>query len=259
MYNAIRSPLMQLAKDDIRVGSHNAASNGNGNGNGKSKSNLDAPVAISTFIPAAAVKPASSTPAPAAKSAPASTPAPAAKSAPASTPAPVAKSAPVAPAPAPAPVAKSAPVAPAPAPAPVAKSAPVAPAPAPIPVPSTQERAEEITSYIRERAEEITKLIQERCLWQFHSRAWDREENINGVLTKTSEILTGKNVTLETLIDRGFYADGKILAYDLTTKFSWLNQMDNEQKKTVIEFARERLLEIVVTNSLNGELHHSLY
>jgi len=244
MYNAIRSPLMQLAKDDIRVGSHNAASNGNGNGNGKSKSNLDAPVAISTFIPAAAVKPASSTPAPAAKSAPASTPAPAAKSAPASTPAPVAK---------------SAPVAPAPAPAPVAKSAPVAPAPAPIPVPSTQERAEEITSYIRERAEEITKLIQERCLWQFHSRAWDREENINGVLTKTSEILTGKNVTLETLIDRGFYADGKILAYDLTTKFSWLNQMDNEQKKTVIEFARERLLEIVVTNSLNGELHHSLY
>ena len=244
MYNAIRSPLMQLAKDDIRVGSHNAASNGNGNGNGKSKSNLDAPVAISTFIPAAAVKPASSTPAPAAKSAPASTPAPAAKSAPASTPAPVAK---------------SAPVAPAPAPASVAKSAPVAPAPAPIPVPSTQERAEEITSYIRERAEEITKLIQERCLWQFHSRAWDREENINGVLTKTSEILTGKNVTLETLIDRGFYADGKILAYDLTTKFSWLNQMDNEQKKTVIEFARERLLEIVVTNSLNGELHHSLY
>jgi len=235
---------MQLAKDDIRVGSHNAASNGNGNGNGKSKSNLDAPVAISTFIPAAAVKPASSTPAPAAKSAPASTPAPAAKSAPASTPAPVAK---------------SAPVAPAPAPASVAKSAPVAPAPAPIPVPSTQERAEEITSYIRERAEEITKLIQERCLWQFHSRAWDREENINGVLTKTSEILTGKNVTLETLIDRGFYADGKILAYDLTTKFSWLNQMDNEQKKTVIEFARERLLEIVVTNSLNGELHHSLY
>ncbi|WP_228013032.1 V-containing nitrogenase subunit delta, partial [Nostoc edaphicum] len=125
--------------------------------------------------------------------------------------------------------------------------------------PQVQLQAKEIASYIQDRAAEVTKLIQERCLWQFHSRAWDREENINGVLNMAAQILTGEKVVLETLIDRGFYADAKILSADLEIRFSWLNSMENSQKKAVLEYVKAMLIDIVITKSKNGELHYSLY
>ncbi|WP_414516786.1 V-containing nitrogenase subunit delta, partial [Nostoc sp. PCC 9305] len=125
--------------------------------------------------------------------------------------------------------------------------------------PQVQVQAKEIALYIQDRAAEVTKLIQERCLWQFHSRAWDREENINGVLNKTAQILTGEKVVLETLIERGFYADAKILAADLEIRFAWLNSMENSQKKAVLEAVKGMLVDIVITKSKNGELHYSLY
>ncbi|MHC5674537.1 V-containing nitrogenase subunit delta, partial [Nostoc sp.] len=125
--------------------------------------------------------------------------------------------------------------------------------------PQVQVQAKEIASYIQERAGEVTKLIQERCLWQFHSRAWDRQENINGVLNMAAQILTGEKVVLETLIDRGFYADAKILSADLEIRFSWLNSMENSQKKAVLESVKAMLIDIVITKSKNGELHYSLY
>ncbi|MEH1982429.1 MAG: V-containing nitrogenase subunit delta, partial [Nostoc sp.] len=125
--------------------------------------------------------------------------------------------------------------------------------------PQVQVQAKEIASYIQERAAEVTKLIQERCLWQFHSRAWDREENINGVLNMAAQILTGEKVVLETLIERGFYADAKILSADLEIRFAWLNSMENSQKKAVLEAVKAMLIDIVITKSKNGELHYSLY
>ncbi|MEH1888244.1 MAG: V-containing nitrogenase subunit delta, partial [Nostoc sp.] len=125
--------------------------------------------------------------------------------------------------------------------------------------PQVQQQANEIALYIQERAAEVTKLIQERCLWQFHSRAWDREENINGVLNKTAQILTGEKVVLDTLIERGFYADAKILSADLEIRFSWLSKMENSQKKAVLESVKAMLVDIVITKSKNGELHYSLY
>ncbi|MBW4616057.1 MAG: V-containing nitrogenase subunit delta [Desmonostoc vinosum HA7617-LM4] len=122
-----------------------------------------------------------------------------------------------------------------------------------------QQPAKEIASYIQERTEEITSLIQQRCLWQFHSRSWDREENISGVLGLAAKILTGEQVVLETLIDRAFYADAKLLVNDLENKFQWLTKMDNVQKKAVLESVKHKLIDIAITKSLNGELHHSLY
>ncbi|MEH2455936.1 nitrogenase vanadium-iron protein, alpha chain [Nostoc sp.] len=125
--------------------------------------------------------------------------------------------------------------------------------------PQIQQQANEIALYIQQRAAEVTKLIQERCLWQFHSRAWDREENINGVLNMSAQILTGEKVVLDTLIQRGFYADAKILSADLEIRFSWLSKMENSQKKAVLESVKAMLIDIVITKSKNGELHYSLY
>jgi V-containing nitrogenase delta subunit len=122
-----------------------------------------------------------------------------------------------------------------------------------------QQKSAEIASYIKDRTEEVTSLIQQRCLWQFHSRSWDREENINGVLGQAAKILTGEKVVLETLFDRAFYADAKILVADLESKFQWLSKMENSQKKVILESVKHKLIDIAITKSLNGELHHSIY
>ncbi len=107
---------------------------------------------------------------------------------------------------------------------------------------------------MRERIDELSLFIQERCLWQFHSRSWDREENINGVLNKLAEILTGENIALETLQDKCFYADARILALEIKSRLTWVDGIDGAQLKTVIDGVKEKLLDITVTRSLNAEL-----
>ncbi|WP_292721148.1 nitrogenase vanadium-iron protein, alpha chain [Nostoc sp. JL34] len=223
MYNAIYSPLMKLAKDDIR-GEQNLSST-NGNGNGKATKELSEQV---VSLVQQQVKEATSQVQKPAKEAAPQVKQPAKEVAPQVQP-----------------QAKEV----APQVQPQAKEV----------APQVQVQAKEIASYIQERAAEVTKLIQERCLWQFHSRAWDREENINGVLNMAAQILTGEKVVLETLIERGFYADAKILSADLEIRFAWLNSMENSQKKAVLEAVKGMLIDIVITKSKNGELHYSLY
>nr|MDZ8016429.1 nitrogenase vanadium-iron protein, alpha chain [Nostoc sp. ZfuVER08] len=240
MYNAIYSPLMRLAKDDIRED----VSAVNGNGNGKKSISADA----TSLIQQPASKAASSVQ----QSAPAKE-----TTAKVQSPAPAKETA--AKVQQPAPAKETTAQVPQPAPAPAKETTAQVPQPAKevtLPVPQP---AKEIASYIQERTEEVTSLIQQRCLWQFHSRSWDREENINGVLGLTAKILTGEQVVLETLIDRAFYADAKLLVIDLEKKFQWLSKMDNVQKKAVLESVKHKLIDIAITKSLNGELHHSIY
>ncbi|WP_292769208.1 V-containing nitrogenase subunit delta, partial [Nostoc sp. NOS(2021)] len=234
MYNAIYSPLMKLAKDDIR-GEQKLPST-NGNGNGKATKELSEEV---VSLIQQQVKEATSQVKQQVKET-------------ASQVKQLVKEA----APQVQPQAKEV----APQVQPQAKEvAPQVQPQAKEVAPQVQLQAKEIASYIQERAGEVTKLIQERCLWQFHSRAWDREENINGVLNMAAQILTGEKVVLETLIQRGFYADAKILSADLEIRFSWLNSMENSQKKAVLESVKAMLIDIVITKSKNGELHYSLY
>ncbi|MEH1887843.1 V-containing nitrogenase subunit delta, partial [Nostoc sp.] len=256
MYNAIYSPLMKLAKDDIR-GEQNLPST-NGNGNGKATKELSEQV---VSLVQQQVKEATSQVKQPAKEVAPQVQKPAKEVAPQVQP----QAKEVAPqvqkpakevAPQVQPQAKE--VAPQ-VQKPAKEVAPQVQKPAKEVAPQVQVQAKEIASYIQERAAEVTKLIQERCLWQFHSRAWDREENINGVLNMAAQILTGEKVVLETLIERGFYADAKILSADLEIRFSWLNSMENSQKKAVLEAVKAMLIDIVITKSKNGELHYSLY
>ncbi|BAY99931.1 nitrogenase vanadium-iron protein, alpha chain [Tolypothrix tenuis PCC 7101] len=124
---------------------------------------------------------------------------------------------------------------------------------------SLKQQSEEVTAYIQQRTEEITTFIQERCLWQFHSRSWDREENINGVINKAIAIASGEKLANETLAEKLHYADAKILVLDLKKKFSWFDNSDKAHIKAVLELVKQKLIGIVITGSRNGELHHSLY
>ena len=47
-----------------------------------------------------------------------------------------------------------------------------------------------------QQVEALVDYIMKHCLWQFHSRNWDREKQNAGVLGKTRQLLCGEDVDL---------------------------------------------------------------
>jgi nitrogenase delta subunit len=110
-----------------------------------------------------------------------------------------------------------------------------------------------------DKVDQLYDYVQERCLWQFFSRSWDREENIQGILAKATELLTGKDIALDTPMDRLFFADAKILVADFKTRFPWIEDAGPAQIRDWMHALKERLVDIAITNSKNAELNHTLY
>src|SRR5665647_3016629 len=102
-----------------------------------------------------------------------------------------------------------------------------------------------------DRVVELVAFIQERYLWQFAPRTWDRKANINGILDQASQLLTDEEVSIESPKEKCFYADAKFFVNEINSKFLWLKEMDNAQKRTLIESIKEKLIEITITKSLN--------
>ncbi len=107
---------------------------------------------------------------------------------------------------------------------------------------------------MEDRIEELYSYIQGHCLWQFFAREWDRKANIENIMDKTSELLSGKQICPETPLDRYFYAEAKSLTTVIKDKFHWLIEMDEEQRKAVMEGVKKRLVEVFISKSLNPEL-----
>jgi nitrogenase delta subunit len=112
---------------------------------------------------------------------------------------------------------------------------------------------------MKERVEELVTHIQERCLWQFFSRSWDREENIEAILSKTADVLAGEAPSTETQADRCWAADAKILASDFRSQHPWLKDAGKQEIRDVIDGVKARMREIAVEKSKNGELHVTNY
>lgn len=110
-----------------------------------------------------------------------------------------------------------------------------------------------------EKVEELVKYIQEHCLWQFFSRSWDRDENIAGILSKTEELLLGDSSVSETLADKCWLADAKILASEFKSHIPWIKTASKEEIKTVISGVKFRMKEITIDKSRNEELHAKNY
>lgn len=111
------------------------------------------------------------------------------------------------------------------------------------------------------KVDEITEFVMERCLWQFHSREWDRKDNINGIFDVLKKILNGEKVATEnaTLQEKCFYADGKILADQLKEKFSYLNEMDQKEITELLNGIKDKLVDIAITKCRNEELRVPFY
>ncbi len=109
------------------------------------------------------------------------------------------------------------------------------------------------------KVDQLFGYVQERCLWQFFSRAWDRQENIDGIMKTATDMLTGGVPKLETPMDRLFYADAKIMVADFKERFPWIKEVGPEQIRDLMAGLKDRLVEHTITKSLNHDLSHSLY
>ena len=110
-----------------------------------------------------------------------------------------------------------------------------------------------------EKVELMIDYIMKHCLWQFHSRDWDREKQNAGVLGKARELLCDEPVTLETPADRCYWVDAMVLADAYRERFAWLQTMTKEAIATLMTALHERLDYLTITGSLNAELTDKRY
>ena len=112
---------------------------------------------------------------------------------------------------------------------------------------------------MKDRVEELVDYIMKWCLWQFHSRAWDREKQNEGVLTKTTQILCGEPVEMETPADKCYWVDAVVLAKEFKATYPWLSGMDEGEIKLLMQALKDRLDYLTITGSLNEELTDPKY
>ncbi|MDR3630370.1 MAG: Fe-only nitrogenase subunit delta [Desulfocapsaceae bacterium] len=112
---------------------------------------------------------------------------------------------------------------------------------------------------MKEKIEQLVDYIMKNCLWQFHSRAWDRKDQNAGVLTKATQILCGEAVELETPTDRCFWVDAVCLAEAYKSRYPWLAAMSKEEIKQIMQGLHERMDYLTITGSLNLELTDQHY
>jgi nitrogenase delta subunit len=112
---------------------------------------------------------------------------------------------------------------------------------------------------MKDRVEQLVDYIMKKCLWQFHSRSWDRERQNEGILKKTMQILCEEPVEKETPEDKCHWVDAVCLAEGFKNKYSWLDLMNKEEIKLLMQGLKERMDYLTITGSLNEELTDPLY
>jgi len=112
---------------------------------------------------------------------------------------------------------------------------------------------------IHDKMEQLLDYIMKHCLWQFHSRAWDRKDQNEGILSKTTQILCGEEPAHETPADRCYWVDAVCLAEEYRKRFPWLTSMDKAGISELMQALHERMDVLTITGSLNQELTDQHY
>lgn len=107
---------------------------------------------------------------------------------------------------------------------------------------------------MKDRIDQLVNYIMKKCLWQFHSRTWDRKDQNEGILTKTRQLLCGEPVELETPADRCYWVDAVCLADAFKSRYPWLAAMDRAEIGELMRGLHERMDFLTITGSLNLEL-----
>lgn len=112
---------------------------------------------------------------------------------------------------------------------------------------------------MKERVEELIDYIMKKCLWQFHSRAWDRERQNKGIIDMTSKLLCGEPVNTDDPADRCYWVDAVMMARGFRRDYPWMEELGEEEIKTLMHKLKERLDFLTITGSLNEELNDPKY
>jgi Fe-only nitrogenase delta subunit len=112
---------------------------------------------------------------------------------------------------------------------------------------------------MNQRMEQLLDYIMKKCLWQFHSRAWDRERQNKEILAKACEILCADPLKLDTPEDRCYWADAVCLVDAWRTRFDWLVTLSADEIRPLMQALRERLDFLTISGSLNEELTDQNY
>lgn len=106
---------------------------------------------------------------------------------------------------------------------------------------------------------DLYKFIQEHYLWQFHSRSWDREANINGIVGLATQLLTCDVISLNTPAEKCYYADAVTLVKDVKKAFPGFVELGADGIQAVMKSLKEKLHEVVIDKCLNAEVKIAQY
>lgn len=112
---------------------------------------------------------------------------------------------------------------------------------------------------LNSRIDPLVDYIMKNCLWQFHSRVWDREKQNEGILTIAARLLCDEPVDLSTPAARCYWVDAVVLVDAYRANFAWLAEMPKAQIHALITALHERLNYLTITGSLNAELTDQRY
>jgi Fe-only nitrogenase delta subunit len=110
-----------------------------------------------------------------------------------------------------------------------------------------------------DRVEQLVDYIMKNCLWQFHSRAWDREKQNERILGMTKQLLLGETVETATPADRCYWVDAVTLAEAYRSRYPWVRELDKPQTEQLMDSLKERIDFLTITGSLNEELTNKHY
>lgn len=112
---------------------------------------------------------------------------------------------------------------------------------------------------MKEQIAQLEDFIMKNCLWQFHSRSWDRIRQNENILLKTTQLLCDEEVDKSTPTERCYWVDALYLAESFQKRFDWINSMGKDDIKALIQGLKERIDYLTVNGSLNKELTDPLY
>jgi nitrogenase delta subunit len=111
----------------------------------------------------------------------------------------------------------------------------------------------------RSQVMQLEDFIMKTCLWQFHSREWDRYRQNENILGQATSLLCGEPVDTSTGELKCYWVDAVSLVDNFKKKYTWINGMSNEQKKEIMGLLKARIDYTTITGSLNEELTVKLY
>lgn len=123
---------------------------------------------------------------------------------------------------------------------------------------STQ-KVESPAQPMAEQVEQLIDYIMKHCLWQFHSRNWDRERQNEEILKKAQQLLCGEPLDLSTPSDRCYWVDAVSLVDAYKERYSWINAMSKPELVALMQALKARLDYLTISGSLNEELSDKHY